>query len=113
MLPVQIGGPAASSDPKARLYVTACLDRKAGEIVMKVVNPTAAPVETAVKLQGMSRVASPATATILASNHLTAENSLAEPAQVTPQTMTVPNVGPEFRYTFQAQSLTVLRLKAK
>jgi len=111
--PVQMDGASASTNSRARLYVTACRDQKRGELILKVVNPAATPMEAAVKLQGVQRVASPATAITLAGNSLTDVNSLAEPAKVVPKTTTVANLGPEFRYVFPAQSLTVLRLKTK
>ena len=106
VLPLELTSPP-------RFQATACRDEKSGEIIVKVVNGTAAPVEANLQLKGVRQAGPKATVTVLASASLTDENSLDEPKKVAPVTSSLDPVGAEFRYVFKPQSLTVLRIPAK
>jgi len=93
------------------LYAVA--GRAGSDIVLKVVNAAAAPVETALDLQGAKDLAPTAAATVLTSATGDDENSFDEPGKVAPKEMTVPNIAPSFHHTFPARSVTVLRIGTK
>jgi alpha-L-arabinofuranosidase len=97
--------------PAEPLYAGAARDNATGEVILKVVNPTAEPSNADVKLDGVARVAGPATAIVLTSGNPADENSFEDPVKVAPKTTSFTPDGPRFRYTFAANSLTVLRIK--
>ncbi len=84
----------------------------AGEIIAKVVNLSDTAQETAVRIDG-AKAPMDGTMTVLTSGRPTDENSLGEPTKVAPVTMKVKGVGAEFKHTFPAYSLTVMRLKGE
>ena len=113
VLPVQLSGALPMEKEQPRLYATAARDEKAGEIILKVVNATARPVDANLRLTGAANIARQASATVLTGATLADENSLNEPRKVAPVVSSVSGVGPEFRQTFRPYSLTVLRVKAR
>jgi alpha-L-arabinofuranosidase len=113
VLPVQLSGALPKEKDQPRFYATATRDEKTGEVILKVVNAAARPVETTLQLKGVGRIAPEASATVLTGATLADENSLAEPRKVAPVTSIVGGVGSDFRQTFKPYSLTVLRIKAR
>jgi alpha-L-arabinofuranosidase len=111
LLPVKLSAPQ-SPDKKPTMFTTACRDDKTGELILKVVNSAAEPVEVAMQLKGASNVAGKASVTTLAGTSLAEENSIAEPQKIAPVTSSIDGVGPEFKYTFKPWSMTVLRIPA-
>ncbi len=111
LLPVSISGEPADSK-KPGLYATASRDERSGELIIKVVNSAAEPVQTAVQLKGAESIAGKADVTVLTGANLTDENSFAEPKKVAPATTILEGVGPEFKFTFKPWSVTVLRIAA-
>ena len=93
-----------------QIYASATRDEKAGEIILKVVNPGPEPADVAIRLDGVTRVSSTAQATVLTGEQGDAVNSFEEPANVAPATETVSGVGPIFEHRFPARSLTVLSI---
>ncbi len=111
LLPVKIGGEQPGGN-KPSLYATASREEKSGEVIVKVVNSAADPLEATVQLQGAGKLAGKADVTVLAGANLADENSIAEPKKVAPVTSSIEGVGPEFQYTFKPWSVTVLRIAA-
>jgi alpha-L-arabinofuranosidase len=101
----------ARRTPTRALYAVASRDDRSGEVILKVVNPSSRPVETAVALNGVGRVDPNASAIVLTADTPDAENSLAQPERVTPTRSTLRVSGPEFTHRFPAHSLTILRLR--
>jgi len=95
------------------LYASATRDEATGEVILKVVNPRPEPLETEVRLDGIVRIAGPATATVLTSANPADENSFDNPVKVAPKTSSLSLNGPRFQHVFPASSLTVLRIKAE
>ena len=93
-----------------QIYASATRDEKAGEIILKVVNPGPEPADVAIRLDGVTRVSSTAQATVLTGEQGDAVNSFEKPANVAPATETVSGVGPIFEHRFPARSLTVLSI---
>ncbi len=109
VLPVEVRGELPLEKEHPRFYATAARDEKTGEIILKVVNASAEPVETNLQLSGARTIARQGVATVL-TGALADENSLATPNKIAPATTHFPLTGPPFPYLFQAHSLTVLRV---
>lgn len=95
------------------LYATAATDAQSGDLIVKVVNASATPLETAIDLSGARNLPGSGTATVLASDSPTDENSLAEPLKVSPKTETFSFDGTTLSRAFPGNSFTVLRLKTQ
>jgi alpha-L-arabinofuranosidase len=92
------------------LYASATWSQSSGEVILKVVNVAAGPLETEINLKGISRVQPYARCIVLTSVKPTDENSLAEPTKVSPVASTEAIAGPTFRRVFPGNSVTVLRV---
>src|ERR1700682_2298817 len=108
ILPVLING--SPKNAQQNLYVSASFDKRAGEVVLKVVNAASSTKEVSIDLAGARMSKKTAKAFVLASNDLKAENSLEQPTKLSPveRPITLPSV--EFSYRFAPYSVTVLRL---
>jgi alpha-L-arabinofuranosidase len=94
------------------LYAVAATDEKSGDLIIKVVNANAKPMETEVDLSGAS-LSGKGTAIVLTSESGADENSLAEPTKVSPKTEAVEFAGTSLKRSFPGNSFTVLRLKTR
>ncbi len=95
------------------LYATSATDAQSGDLIVKVVNTSATPLETEVDLSGASNLPGKGTATVLASENAADENSLDDPLKVSPKTETVSFSGGMLTRSFPGNSFTVLRLQTK
>jgi alpha-L-arabinofuranosidase len=95
------------------LYATSATDAQSGDVIVKVVNTSAGPLETQLNLAGANNLSGKGTATVLTSDSPTDENSLDNPTKVSPKTEPVNFSGTTLTRTFPGNSFTVLRLKAK
>ncbi len=109
VLPVQLTGALPTEGDKPRFYATAARDDKSGEVILKVVNATAAPVETSINLSGVIKLGKKVTVTLL-TGALADENSFESPRKVAPVTSTRDIAVPQFDYTFKPYSMTVPRV---
>ena len=100
----------ASYQATKPLYAVASLAKRANEVILKVVNVSAADLETDLQLEG-AKILPAATAIVLASDKPEDENTLEQPTRVKPVTRKLNDAGTAFRHTFPANSVTVLRLK--
>jgi alpha-N-arabinofuranosidase len=112
VLPLAVSGPAPVQGQPPRLFASAALDQKTGEIILKVVNAGTDWIETAVHLNRALPARPWATEIVLTADNLKAENSFADPDRVSPKTTRISLSLPDFTYPFAPISLTVLRLKA-
>jgi alpha-L-arabinofuranosidase len=94
------------------LYACASHDDATGDVIVKVVNASAKPLETKLDLNGAKNLTGQGTATVLTSASGLDENSLAEPTKVSPKTSAVNFTGATLTQTFPGNSFTVLRLSA-
>jgi alpha-N-arabinofuranosidase len=77
------------------------------------VNASVQPQEVAVEMKGLTpEGVLQGTALVLTSDTARDENSFAAPAKVAPRESRVQGSASDFRHTFPAHSVTVLRLKA-
>ncbi len=95
-----------------RLYALAGLDARAGEVIVKVVNPTPSEVPATISLKGLSKLGDKAKVVTLAHANANAENTMDNPNVVVPVESEMRVPAAEFAATFRANSLTVLRLSA-
>jgi alpha-L-arabinofuranosidase len=84
-----------------------------GDLIVKVVNASANPLETEVDLSGAKNLAGTGTATVLTSESPADENSLENPTKVSPKTEPVSFTGTSLKRSFPGNSFTVLRLPTK
>jgi alpha-L-arabinofuranosidase len=99
--------------PLKSLFASATHDSKTGDIILKVVNVANSPVGADIHLRGAKNLHGLAKAIVLASNSPLDENSLEEPAKVSPKTDTFSFQGDDLHRTFPGNSVTVLRLAGK
>ena len=111
VLPTQTTGIAAPNGIQ-NLYASATRDDKAGEIIIKVVNPTATAESSEIKLDGLSQIEPEGEATTLTGD-LAGVNSMDEPKRISPVESKFENAAASFTYIFPAHSMTVLRVKAQ
>jgi alpha-L-arabinofuranosidase len=91
------------------LYAVASRSHNHREAILKVVNVSRENQETQIKLAG-AKVFHTGTAITLSSDKPEDENSLDQPARVAPVRRTFACSGADVRYSFPANSVTVLRL---
>jgi alpha-N-arabinofuranosidase len=87
-------------------------DSRAGEIIIKLVNPDAVAQAVAIRINGVTSLASKGTAITLTGN-TDDTNSITQPKKIVPVTTTISNVQPNFTYTLPPTSIVVLKLKAR
>jgi len=93
------------------LYQVVTRDDDTGDVVVKVVNPTATAARTQVHVEGSEGIASEATVTEMVGAP-SDTNTKADPERVVPVERTLSGVGEEFSYEFPAHSITFVRLHA-
>ena len=86
------------------------MDKKTGDLIVKVVNARSADARTAIDLGG-AKVASRAKVTTLAAAPEAVNTETA--TAVAPVTSTFSGVAGKFTYTFPANSITFLRIKQR
>ncbi len=95
-----------------RFYAGAGLDRKAGEIVLKVVNAEERPMAATVTLKNAAGIEAAGRVITLAGNPRE-ENDVDRPDRIAPVEAPFAGVRPAFERTFPPSSLTVLRIKMR
>lgn len=95
------------------IQTVATREKATGDVLLKVVNLSAAPQTTHIALQGLPDLQPTGTALPLTSALPTDENSFATPRKIVPQTSIVNGVKPQLTYNFPPYSATILRLKPK
>lgn len=93
------------------LHASASRDQRTGEIILKVVNASAQPLETELVLSGVPKLAPTARLITLTHDDPTAENTLDHPTRVAPVETTLNVAGPTFSRVLPGNSLSVIRLK--
>ena len=98
---------------KPSLFASATRVNASGEVIVKVVNAAAEPMQTEIKLDGVNGLTGPAEATVSSSEKPTDENSLKEPKKVVPVSKTINPSGTAINNVFPGNSVTVIRVKAQ
>ncbi|MEO6725598.1 MAG: alpha-L-arabinofuranosidase C-terminal domain-containing protein [Blastocatellia bacterium] len=101
-----------AENAQKELYSSATLDKRTGEVILKVVNASATTREVSINLAGAGKVGKAGKAFVMANADLTVENSLNEATKVVPVERQLPVSSGQFKYSLTANSLTVLRIPA-
>jgi alpha-L-arabinofuranosidase len=94
----------------AQLFAVAGIERKSGDVLLRVVNRATTPQEVRVNLQGVAAIARSAKITTLSNEDPQLENTVDYPDAILPIESTFETVGAEFTYTFKSYSFTLIRL---
>ena len=92
------------------LCVSASRDDKSGDIILKVVNADFNPVDAKIDLKGAVKLTGTGKIILLSSDSPLDENTLDEPAKVSPKTETVKFSGSSLTRSFPENSFTVIRI---
>lgn len=96
-----------------RLYASAAKDVVTGDVILKVVNSTTGPITAHIRFDGASNLTGRGSEIALSSQSPEDENSLDDPAHVSPKTEPIDFTGVDLDRTFPGNSFTVLRLSTK
>ena len=96
-----------------RLYASAAKEDATGDLILKVVNSASSPVTTHIRLPEAKGLTGQGSAIWISSDDPAAENSLDDPAKISPKTKTINFEGTDLNYAFPGNSFTVLRLSTK
>jgi len=107
VLPTLLDG--SPRNGQQNLYASGSIDKRTGEVILKVVNSAPSATEARIALVGAEAIRK-GKAYVLASSDLRAENSLDQPARLAPVQQPIAAPSSEFTYTFAPSSMTVLRL---
>ncbi|HVT71979.1 MAG TPA: alpha-L-arabinofuranosidase C-terminal domain-containing protein [Lacunisphaera sp.] len=97
--------------PAATAFASASYVDASGEVIVKVVNTAATPLEAAIHLAGAAHVG--AGKALVLTGDPTAVNSVAQPDNVAPREEPLTDAAPSFTRTFPAHSVTLLRFPAR
>jgi alpha-N-arabinofuranosidase len=111
ILPVLLNG--SPRNAQENLFASAAIDRRAGELILKLVNATPDKKDIRITLAGGTRFNKLGKAFVLASPDPKAENSLDQPTKLSPVQREFQVQSPEFGYTLDPNSLTVLRIATR
>lgn len=95
------------------LHVAAGRCESSGDLVLKTVNVSNLDYDADIRFDGLKQVRAPGRATVLTSADPADENTLDQPRKVAPVEQVIQDAATNFRHTFPAHSLTVLRVKAE
>ncbi|WCJ58523.1 alpha-L-arabinofuranosidase C-terminal domain-containing protein [Fontisphaera persica] len=109
ILPARLSGDIGQPE---RVYASATFEESTREVILKIVNATAAPRMVNLQFNGAVPAGRAGRATVLAAA-LAEENSLTHPTRVAPLTQSLTPVGPAVAHVAPAYSLSVLRVPVK
>lgn len=93
------------------LYVSATIDTRANEIVIKLVNANPVQKNITLNISGVAKVADKMDVTTLSSTDLQLENLVDQQQNIVPVKKEVSISGNSFMYTAEASSLNIIRIK--
>jgi alpha-L-arabinofuranosidase len=93
------------------LYVSAVIDKKTNEVIIKVVNAAGMQQTNTISLEGIKNVASQGLLTTLQSDDLNTGNSFSQPQNVAPKESTVAIKGNKINFTSLPYSFSVIKVK--
>ncbi|MBZ5857515.1 alpha-L-arabinofuranosidase C-terminal domain-containing protein [Flavihumibacter profundi] len=92
------------------LYVSAVVDKKSGQLIVKVVNATPEAKKKNILVEGVKHSGTAVYITVLKSEELTSENSLDHPLTVLPIENSITIKGNKLPVVFAPNSLTIVKL---
>lgn len=95
------------------LYVSASIDSRSNEIIIKLVNAHPITKSITLNVSGVVKLADKAAITTLRSNDLQLENTVDEPTNIVPVKKEMPISGNIFTYVAEPSSVNVIRIQKK
>jgi alpha-L-arabinofuranosidase len=95
------------------IYVSSVIDKNTNDVIVKLVNASAIPVNKTVVIAGVKKMAATATVAVLKSDSLTDVNSFATPDVISPVTTSIALKGKELSVVLPAYSFSVYRIAMK
>jgi alpha-L-arabinofuranosidase len=92
-------------------YVACSRDYDTGDVIIKAVNRSSKDQTIEIRLDGDFVASGKGYAQVLTSENLADENSFEQPEKVAPVVRELTGLGSTFSYTFDSQSVTVLRIQ--
>lgn len=93
------------------LYMVSSLDEKTNEVIIKVVNTTAVKQKVKIDLTGVEKSNLKGTEIKLSASDIKDENSFKNKKKVSPVSKKITGIKSQFNYSFDKQSVTIIRLK--
>lgn len=93
------------------LYVSAVIDKKTNDLIIKVVNASGKGQTNIFRLDGIKKATTQAEVTTLQSDDLNSENSFSNPENVTPKVSSVSVKAKKINFTSLPYSFSVIRIK--
>jgi alpha-L-arabinofuranosidase len=112
VLPVTVDS-QSSPGANGQLFVCSAHDDATGEVIVKLVNAAATPIDCDVKLNGATVDGQSARATVLGGADKNSVNSFLNPDAIAPVESTIPASSTTIHQALPASSMTVLRIKVK
>lgn len=95
------------------LYVSAVIDKKANEIIVKLVNTSCVSKETTLSIEGVKKLASQGSVTVLTGESHTEMNTLEAPTTISPVTESLAVKGKKINVQLSPCSFTLVKLGVK
>jgi len=95
------------------LYASAVLDKKTNEVVIKLVNVSGKSKTREINIEGVKKLDTKATLTVLRSDDVNEVNSIEAPKAVSPADQTIALKGKKINVSLEPYSFTVIRAKAQ
>jgi alpha-L-arabinofuranosidase len=92
------------------LYASAVIDKNTNEVIIKIVNSTPYEKSTCLEIEGVKKLISPASVTILTGTSLDQENTIQSPLAVKPLEQFINVNGKRINVTVKSNSLSVIRI---
>ena len=108
VVPALMDGKAISG--QENLYVSAVVDKNAGEVIIKIVNASPNAISKEIEITGAKKLASAAKLWVLKSNSLLDVNNFDSPKMVSPVTSSIPLKRNKLNVVVDANSFTVYRI---
>ncbi len=110
VLPISYQNAAAAGQDG--LYASSTFDAATGDIIVKIVNTTAASKSAEIRLDGLKKTTGSGKMLVLRSDNPEAVNSLDQPMQVSPKEMTIEVKDKKASVSLSANSFSVIRIKS-
>ncbi|MHA6247236.1 alpha-L-arabinofuranosidase C-terminal domain-containing protein [Pontibacter sp. CAU 1760] len=92
-------------------FASATIDKETNELILKVVNTTDKPQQSKFMVDGVKKLKSKGTMTVLQSDNLSQENSFENPKAISPQQKQIKVNGKTINASLQPYSVNVIRVK--
>jgi alpha-L-arabinofuranosidase len=99
-----------TAEQPEEFFVTSGVDNATGELVVKAINMTDAPISGRLQLDGLAEITATGKLIVLTADDLSANNTMDKPQAVVPTEHAIDGLASEFTHKFPARSLSVLRI---